>query len=101
MSGISSNIDSKTTVNSVETFVDESQNSVLLLSSNSSRKKWILINESNKDMYIKFSATGANTNEGIKIKKDEMWIEETYMGDVCGVWENKADEGARIFSIEE
>jgi len=84
--------------NAVETFVDESQSSVLIIAANSERKKVIIINESDKKLYLRYQSPALD-GKGIELAKEDLWIESDYTGDIYGIWENKAKDGARIIEI--
>ncbi len=81
--------------NSVTTFVDESQSSVLLLASNSSRVDVWLTNTSSKDMYFSYD-TNATTTTGIKLKRNASINIKDVRGAIYGVWKNGANKGVSI-----
>lgn len=83
----------------METFVDESQSSVILTASDIERKKLIIINESNRNMFMSFNSP-AIKSQGIVMAPGDMWVEEHYTGEVHGIWSNGANDGARIFVIK-
>ena len=83
---------------STETFVNETQSSVLLLGENSNRKKAIIINESNRNMFMSFNSPAVR-RQGIVMAPGDVWIEEHYIGDIFGIWSNGADEGARLIEL--
>ncbi len=82
----------------METFVPESQSSVLLSPSNVNRKKVIIVNESNRKMFMKFNSP-AVVREGIVMAPGDVWVEQHYTGDIYGVWSNGANDGARIITV--
>jgi hypothetical protein len=84
--------------NAVETFVDESQSSVLIIAANSERKKVIIINESKKSLYLRYQSPAID-KEGIQLNSGDYWIETEYIGNIYGIWSNGADKGARIIEI--
>lgn len=82
----------------VESFVNESQSSQLLLASNPNRKKAIIVNESKKSLFLRY-VNPAILDLNIELDSGGIWIEDSYSGDIFGIWENKADNGARITEI--
>jgi len=81
-----------------ETFVNESQASVALVASNTNRLKVIIVNESNKSLWIRY-VSPADEDVGIEIKAGDIWVEGDYTGVIYGSWDSGAKDGARVTEI--
>lgn len=77
------------------TNIASSITSVTLAASDIDRKELIIVNDGNKNLFIKFGATASATSYTIKLAKNETAIIDTYTGIVDGIWD-VADGSARI-----
>lgn len=84
------------------TTVPNSATSVSLLAANVNRKKLIIANNSNRDLYIDFDATASVADHSIRIPKVTSngfianYELEQYTGVVSGVWESAGTGAALI-----
>ena len=83
---------------STETYINETQSSVVIVAQNLNRKKVIIINESKKSLYLRYQSPAID-KEGIQLNSGDYWIETEYIGNIYGIWSNGADKGARIIEI--
>lgn len=95
------NIPSQFASTTVSTTIPLVTNSASLLSANPNRKKLIIANNSNQDMYIDFDATATIADHAIKIPKVTAsgqiasYELEHYTGVVSGIWQ-AAGTGAAL-----
>ena len=81
-----------------ETSVAASATSVSLLAANTTRKEVYIRNDSNKKMYIALGAT-ATLNNSIMLKKDDIYQEDKYIGQISAIWEAAPTGNARITEV--
>ena len=62
-----------------------SVSSVSLLAANADRKQVIIRNDTNQDLYIAHGAT-ATTSSAIRLKKNDVYLEDKYTGVISGIW---------------
>lgn len=82
------------------TNVSGSASSVTLLSLNANRKGFMIYNDSNADLYVKFGTTASVTSFTVKLGKDEFYEmnERVYTGRIDGIW-SSATGAARITEL--
>lgn len=66
--------------------------SVSLLAANADRKQVIIRNDTNQDLYITHGAT-ATTSSAIRLKKNDVYLEDKYTGAISGIWDSVAGGG--------
>lgn len=77
---------------STGTTVPITATSTVLLAVNTNRKKYMIENNSNQDLYIDFGATASVANHGQKIAKIQpngaisTWFDDNYTGVISGIW---------------
>lgn len=98
ISGLSTIASGTTSPTSNKTFIDESQSSVSLISSNSDRLRVVIINNSNKSMFLGFGVA-AISDEGIELSSGDSWVDNVFSGEIFGIWGNAANNGATIEEV--
>jgi len=76
-----------------------SATSVTLLALNADRKQAIIRNDTNQDLYITHGAT-ATTSSAIRLKKNDVYLEDKYTGVISGIW-SAATGGGNAQIIED
>ena len=76
-----------------EGFFAESNTSLLLKASNSSRKKAVIVNEGYRDMYLGYVGS-ATQKEFITIAPNGVYEEKVFTGDIHGIWKYNATGNA-------
>jgi len=66
--------------------------SVTLLAANADRKQVVIRNDTNQDLYIAHGAT-ATVSSAIKLKKNDVYLEDKYTGTISGIWGSVAGGG--------
>jgi len=66
--------------------------SVNLLAANAGRKQVVIRNDTNQDLYIAHGAT-ATVSSAIKLKKNDVYLEDKYTGTISGIWGSVAGGG--------
>jgi len=66
--------------------------SVTLLAANADRKQVVIRNDTNQDLYIAHGAT-ATVSSAIKLKKNDVYLEDKYTGTISGIWDSVAGGG--------
>jgi hypothetical protein len=74
------------------TSVAVSITSVTLVASNTSRRQVVVRNDTNNDLYIAHGAT-ATLSSAIKLKKNDVYLEDKYTGIISGIWDSVAGGG--------
>lgn len=74
-------------------FVAASTSSVTLVGANANRKEVYIRNTSNQNLHIRLAAGPASIPTPIMLKKDEILIEDRYLGEIRGIWESPATSG--------
>jgi len=69
-----------------------SVSSVSLLAANADRKQVIIRNDTNQDLYIAHGST-ATTSSAIRLKKNDVYLEDKYTGVISGIWGSVAGGG--------
>ena len=69
-----------------------SVSSVSLLTANADRKQVIIRNDTNQDLYIAHGST-ATTSSAIRLKKNDVYLEDKYTGVISGIWGSVAGGG--------
>ncbi len=69
-----------------------SVSSVSLLAANADRKQVIIRNDTNQDLYIAHGST-ATTSSAIRLKKNDVYLEDKYTGVISGIWDSVAGGG--------
>lgn len=69
-----------------------SVSSVSLLTANADRKQVIIRNDTNQDLYIAHGST-ATTSSAIRLKKNDVYLEDKYTGVISGIWDSVAGGG--------
>ena len=62
------------------------------------RKKFVIWNNSNRDLYINYGPT-ATVGSGIEVGPGDTWDDEIYTGDVSGIWTASGGGSAEITLI--
>ena len=75
-----------------------SSSSALLVTADSQRLEAIILNNSNKRMWIKYGTT-ASIGEGIYLDSGEILIEDIYRGQIYSIWETGVSGTAEIITI--
>jgi hypothetical protein len=71
--------------NANETFIDEDNESSTFLSSNPNRIKAIIINEGNRDLFLRY-VDPAIAGAGITLGPGDIYEEEEFTGNIYGIW---------------
>jgi hypothetical protein len=79
--------------------VGDSASSATLLSANTSRKGFTIVNESTADLYVKYGTTASLTDYTVKLPPYSTMHEESYTGRVDGIWSSDAGGNARITEL--
>lgn len=66
--------------------------SVSLLAANADRKQVVIRNDTNQDLYIAHGAT-ATISSAIRLKKNDVYLEDKYTGAISGIWDSVAGGG--------
>jgi len=84
----------------VASSVAVSVSSVTLVALNVDRKQVIIRNDTNSNLYIAHGAT-ATTSNAVKLKKNDVYIEDKYTGVISGIWDSVAGGGnAQITEVD-
>jgi len=83
----------------IEIQISDSTTSQLISASDVDRKQVIIINNSSKDVWLRY-VSPAIKDEGIKLKKNDIWVEDNYSGDIYGVWKDNANGELRVTEIK-
>lgn len=80
------------------TSVAGSASSVTILSSNTTRKEAIIVNDSSAVLYVKFGTTASSTDYTYQLQAGDTLIEDKYTNRIDGVW-SAAVGSARVTEI--
>lgn len=84
--------------NGKQSTIGQSATSVTLVAENKIRKEVYIRNDTNKNLYISFSAT-AILNKGIQITPRATLIEDKYTGIITGIWPLVGSGNAEIIEV--
>lgn len=74
--------------------------SVTIIAANTARREVIIRNDTNNNLYLAHGAT-ATTSNAVKLKKNDIYIEDKYTGIISGIWDSVAGGGnAQITEID-
>ena len=73
-----------------ETFHDENNESIVFVANNPYRIKAIIINEGNRDLYLRFK-TPAIALKGIVLSPGDIYEEKEFTGNIYGIWKFNPD----------
>lgn len=79
---------------------DDTTSNVTLLSANAARKKFIIFNDSDQDLYVKYGATASASDHTWLVPAGATLEEEHYTGQVDGLWAANSTDKARITEID-
>lgn len=74
--------------------------SATLLSSDVTRKGFIIANDSTQGLYLKYGTTASSTDWTVYVPAGATWEERNYSGRVDGIWVADASGNARITSLD-
>ena len=73
--------------------------SATLLSANTARKGFIIENDSDQVLYIKYGTTASATDRTGAILPTGIWSEDKYTGRVDGIWAANSTGNARVTDL--
>lgn len=79
---------------------NDQTSSATLLSANSDRKKFIIVNDSTADLYVKYGTTATSDSYTWLLKPAAVLEEWHYTGRVDGIWASNASGKARVTEID-
>ena len=78
-----------------QTTVARSATSVTIVASTAGRKQVYIRNDSTVELYLALGAT-ATVGKGIKLNKNDVYIEDKYTGIISGIWASAGAGNAEI-----
>ena len=85
----------KRNANTTLSNVVSSITNVTLAAADADRKELIIVNDGNKNLFVKLGATASITSYSIKLAKNETAVIDKYIGIVDGIWD-VVDGSARV-----
>ncbi|TXT28101.1 MAG: hypothetical protein FD136_2035 [Chitinophagaceae bacterium] len=85
----------KRNANTTLSNVVSSITNVTLAAADADRKELIIVNDGNKNLFVKLGATASLTSYSVKLAKNETAVIDKYIGIVDGIWD-VVDGNARV-----